>query len=54
VSLQGVAVAAIVAAAAFHVAWRFGLVPRRRRGVTSVVRVSELKRRRPGGSPPAL
>lgn len=50
--LQSLLVAAIVAGAAFHVAWRFGLIPRKRRGVTSVVRVSDLKRRRPGGPPP--
>jgi hypothetical protein len=50
---QELLVAAIVAAAAFHVAWRFGLIPRRPRGVTSVVRVADLKRRRPGARPPA-
>lgn len=51
--LQELLVAAIVAAAAFYVAWRFGLIPRRRRGVTSVVRVADLKRRRPGPKPPS-
>jgi len=51
--LQELLVAAIVAGAGFYVAWRFGLIPRRRRGVTSVVRVSDLKRRPPGGRPPA-
>lgn len=50
--LQELAVAVIVAGAALYVAWRFGLIPRRRRGVTTVVRVSDLKRRRPGGKPP--
>jgi hypothetical protein len=51
--LQDLLVGAIVVAACVHLAWRFGLIPRKRRGVTSIVRVSDLKRHRPGGRPPA-